>query len=131
MSDKLNGGLVRRALMTALIGMLVAILVARFLGHLFQQVEAQIDFALLAVGFSLIVALIVQTTRVRKKTKIQKGEPESTDSMLEGIVTAVAIGLLFLTSMLSGPYLFLVPVGSITLIIIYLIIKIRRGKPNP
>jgi len=88
----------------------------------FQRVETQVDFALLLAGFAIIVILTIQTTRGRQETRRQRGEPDSADSRLEGIVTVVAIGLLLFTSMLSGPYLILVPMISIALIII----KLRR-----
>lgn len=126
MPNEMNGTVIRKTITTFIIGMLVAILVAFFLSRLFQPIEAQTEYLLLGVGVVLIVILIFQTIRSGRRMPEQAGEITSGDKLLEGIMTSAAILLLLFTSLLSGPYLLLVPVAAIALTVIYILLKRRR-----
>lgn len=126
MSNKMNGYLMTKIILSVLIGISAASLVAGFLGRFLQQTGVKADFVLLIGICALMVVLIIQTIRKTKRFSAQKGGMDFSDNILEGI----AIVLLLFTSLLSGQYLLLVPVVSISLIVIYVIIRIRRGKSN-
>lgn len=125
MFDEQNGNLVRKAVVTALFGAFAALLVARFIGHFFQQAEALVDLTLIAIGCPLMAIFVIQATQ-RQKNRARKDVSDPTEAKLERALTTLAIGLLLFTSMLSGPYLILVPMISIVLIIIYIVVKLRR-----
>lgn len=125
MVNEQNGNLVRKGVMTALFGAFIALMVTRLIGFFFQQEKALVDLVLIAVGCSLTAILVIEATQ-RQKNRARKDELDSAEATLEKTITAVAIGLLLFTSMLSGPYLILVPIISVALIIIYVIVKIRR-----
>jgi len=125
MLNEMNGTVIRKTITTFIMGMLVAILVAFFLLRLFQPIEAQTEYLLLGAGVILVVILIFQTIRSGRRMPEQAGERTSGDK-LEGIMTSAAILLLLFTSLLSGPYLLLVPVAAIALTVIYILLKWRR-----
>ena len=127
MSGERDGGSVRKAVTTAIMGVLVAVLVALLLSRLFRPVEAQTDYLLLGVGVVGIVLLVLQSVRSRSRMPDRAGELVSGDKGLEGAMTAAVMVLLLFTSMLSGPSLLLVPVVAIGLVIVYILLKRRQG----
>ena len=125
MVNQQNGNLVRKGAMTALLGTFIALIVTRLIGFFFQQEKALVDMILLAVGGSLMAILIIGATQ-RQKDGARRDSSDSEGATFDKVITAVVIGLLLFTSMLSGPYLVVVPIISVALIIIYIIVKIRR-----
>jgi 4-hydroxybenzoate polyprenyltransferase len=123
----MDGGSVRKAVTTAIMGVLVAVLVAFLLSRFFRPVEAQTDYLLLGVGVVGIVLLVLQSVRSRSRMPDRAGELVSGDKSLEGAMTAAVMVLLLFTSMLSGPSLLLVPVVAIGLVIVYILLKRRQG----
>jgi len=126
MSDKWNGDLVTSIILSILVGISGASLVAGFLGRFVQQIGIRADLLLLIGISALAMVLVIRAVQKRKRLSAQKGRLEPSDNLFEGIV----IGLLLFTSLLSGPYLFLVPVASIVLIMIYILIRMRRGRSD-
>jgi len=126
MSDKRNGDLVTRIILSILVGISAASLVAGFLGRFVQQTGVRADLVLLIGISALAMALVIQAVQKRKRISAQKGGLEPSGNLFDGIV----IGLLLFTSLLSGPYLILVPVASIVLIMIYILIRMRRGRSD-
>jgi len=112
--------------MSVLVGVSAASLVAGFLGQFFQQTEVKANSVLLLGIFASMIVLTIQIIRKTRKFSTRKEGLGSSDNLFEGI----AIGLLLFTSMLSGSYLLLVPMASIALIIIYVIIRLRRGRSS-
>jgi len=108
---------------TGAIGALVAVLVTALLGRSFGQIDPSVGATLAVLGFAGIAIMVLYSAR-----RSVKAGKSTSDATLEGIFTIVAIGLLFATSMLSGPYLLLVPVVAVVLVVAYTVVLYRRKK---
>jgi len=125
MVNEQNGNLVIKGVMTALFGAFIALMVTRLIGFFFQQEMALVDFILIAVGCSLMAILVIKATQ-RQKNREQRDVIDSAEATFDKVITAVVIGLLLFTSMISGPYLIVVPIISVALIIVYIVVNMRK-----
>lgn len=111
--------------MTALLGALSAVLISAALHRLYSPYEGQLDIYLLVLGGIGIIVLLAYNVFKKLKGAEAEGEPE-TRSTIDLVMTTVAVILLLFTPMLSGPYLYVVPVICILIVVVFLIFRHRE-----
>lgn len=109
--------------MTGILGAVVAAVVAWLLVRMFTQGFGGLDTALTVVGFVGLGGLLVWSY-----IKRPRGEPSVKQNNLTMIMNGAAILLLFATSLLSGPYLVLVPLVAAVLLVAFIIVTLRSGN---